>query len=323
MVDIQERRFPVMGTTAHVVIVDGPSDLAEQASTRLQQLEARWSRFLPSSELSALHRYAGRPTIVSTETFTVVAQAIDAWHKTDGLFDPTVGNTMIDAGYDRSFDRLDTGVATGSGLHRPTPTPQDVILDQGCQAITVPDGIRLDLGGIGKGAAADLVAAEMLAGGALGCSVNVGGDVRVVGRSPRPGGWRVAIAGGITTGSVDHTGDLAETAPVAVGLSDGAVCTSTTTKRRWSGPAGPENHLRLPTTGAAAASGLATVSIICASATQGEVLTKAALLSGPIEGAARVSDAKATGLFITDTGEQLRLEGFDRFMAKEHPATVA
>ncbi len=300
-----------MGTTAHVIVVDGPRGLADTAETRLRALEAKWSRFVPSSEVSALRTNAGWSTIVSRETFVLLATAIGAWADTDGLFDPTIGNAMVNAGYDQSFDLFDQSESRGVGNRQPAATPRDVVMDPESSSVTVPAGIQLDLGGIGKGAAADLVVAELISRGASGCCVNVGGDLRVTGQSPRPGGWLVTLGG------------QKNIAPVTVSLSDGAVCTSTVTKRRWIGPAGQEHHLRDPATGAPVASGLETVSIVSATAVQGEVLAKVAMLCGPVAGAERVAAADATGLFITDGGHAVQLDGLDRFVHRAQPAVVS
>lgn len=288
-----------------MVIVDGPDDLGERARQTLDRLERRWSRFLPTSEVSALSGNEGGPTVVSADTFDLVSQAVDAWRQTDGRFDPTLGRTMAEAGYDRSFDQLDRGEVIGTDRHRPAPTPEDIILDPHYRAVTLPPGVELDLGGIAKGAAADLVGAELLADGAAGCCVNVGGDLRVMGESPNPDGWRVSL-GGETGGP-----------RVAVRLGTGAICTSTTSKRRWTSPAGPEHHLRDPATGRPADSGLQTVSIICATAIQGEVLAKVALLAGPSTGGDIVTRAGATGLFVDDRGRRIGLPDLDRFTIEE------
>ncbi len=53
-----EDRFPAMGSQAHVVLLGDPSLLA-YARARIAQLERRWSRFLPDSELCALNAAAG------------------------------------------------------------------------------------------------------------------------------------------------------------------------------------------------------------------------------------------------------------------------
>src|SRR5690349_20426127 len=97
-----ERRAPVMGTTAHVVVV-GDARLVETAFARLSDLERRWSRFLPTSELSRLNTHPGLHVVVSPETLLLVQRSIAGWQRTGGLFDPTVLPALRAAGYDRDF----------------------------------------------------------------------------------------------------------------------------------------------------------------------------------------------------------------------------
>ena len=92
-----------MGTDAHVVIVGGGVDLPDRAAARVADLEARWSRFLPDSEISRCNALSGRPVCVSEETVRLVACAVSGWRLTDGRFDPTVLAALRDAGYDRDF----------------------------------------------------------------------------------------------------------------------------------------------------------------------------------------------------------------------------
>ena len=68
--EVVERRFAVMGTTAHIVLTDAPAKLLDVAETYLRRCEQRWSRFLATSELSVLNRSAGRLAIVSDAIFT-------------------------------------------------------------------------------------------------------------------------------------------------------------------------------------------------------------------------------------------------------------
>lgn len=305
-----ETRFTVMGTEAHVVVLDGPAALADRARARLDELERRWSRFLADSEIAQLNRARGRPLVVSPETHRVIAEAIDAWRWSGGRFDPTVGETMARAGYDRPFP---PGAAvrppvTDPVEHRPCPTPAGIVIDPYPGSVTVPDGVHLDLGGIGKGAAADLVALELLEAGAAGCCINLGGDLRVAGRPPRPEGWTVLV-------EPDGAAPAGHRDPVRLGVVDGAVCTSTRTRRAWVGSRGPEHHLRDPSTGAPLRTGLATVTVVAARATQAEVLTKAAFAAGRDGAAALIARAGATGLLVTDDGATIELAGLEPFAA--------
>ena len=87
----QERRFPAMGSEAHVVVVGWQAEeLLHLAEWRVSGLEARWSRFLEDSELSRVNARAGEWVPVSGDTLRLVDRSLAAWRMTDGAFDPTV-----------------------------------------------------------------------------------------------------------------------------------------------------------------------------------------------------------------------------------------
>lgn len=240
-----------MGTTAHVIVRHGTDADLDRAQARIAELERTWSRFLPASELSRLNANAGKPCVVSKETRDVVARAVEAWHDTDGLYDPTVLPALEAAGYTRSFTP-DLPAPTS----RPRPSPGCADITVGATTVTLPPHVRLDLGGIGKGYAADLVATELGAE----CCVNIGGDIRVVGPD-----WVVAL---------EHDDDTTIT------LDGNAVATTTNAKRRWAD--GTRHHLIDPRTGAPADTGYETttvsVTVTAPEAWQAEAHAKAAFL---------------------------------------------
>src|SRR6476659_3244011 len=59
--------FRAMGSDAHVIVEGGCEQLADEARRRLFDLEQRWSRFLPHSEVNLLNDHAGEPVFVSAE----------------------------------------------------------------------------------------------------------------------------------------------------------------------------------------------------------------------------------------------------------------
>jgi len=300
-----ERWFRAMNTDVHVVVLaerdhDAFLDAAERT---VHDHEARWSRFLPNSEVSRLNAADGRPVVVSPDTFALIGKAIDAWYLTGGAFDPTVGACLAAAGYDRSFEHLPLAEIADrpTSGHSPAATPRAVELHEATTAVVAPPGVTIDLGGIAKGQSAETVVADLLAAGALGCCVNIGGDLRVSGLPPDQRGWTVTL-------DCPGSGQVR-----AIALADGAVCTSTITKRAWTAAGRREHHLRDPGTGAALATGLASVSVIAARADQAEVLTKAALAAGRDCAAQVLSAAGATGVLVTSDGVLLELEGFGPF----------
>ena len=303
-----ERRLRAMGSDVHLVVVghvDEPEDsveaLADAALARIEQLEARWSRFRPDSEVSQLNDAAGHLVSVSADTVLLVRRAIDAWRMTGGGFDPTVLGDVLRAGYDRSFDQIAEAGPTGAGSTLLVGCTDIVVTDT---AVALPAGTGFDPGGIGKGLAADLVASETMAAGAAGVCVNLGGDLRVAGESG-------AVDGTAWTIAIDHP---ASATPLAlVGLSNGAVCTSTTLKRTWLVDGERRHHLIDPATGEPSDSDLDLVSIVAGAAWQAEALAKAALLRGS-ERAYDVLDRGVEALTVDRDGTVRSTPGFVAFV---------
>src|SRR5436190_4435718 len=178
-------RFRGMGTDVHVVVVGGSLGLLEAARDRVEDLERKWSRFRPTSEISLMNQLAGRPVRVSAETATLVRLAIEGARITEGRFDPTVLGAVLRAGYDRTFDLLTDQTSAVVEPDWPADSGYDHILfDEPAATVMLPANVGFDPGGIGKGYAADLVVAELLASGAAGVCANIGGDLRVAGEPP-------------------------------------------------------------------------------------------------------------------------------------------
>ena len=303
-----------MGSDAHVIVVGGRGDLALAAEQRIGELERLWSRFDPRSEVSALTRCAGSPVVVSPETRELVERAIAAWRLTNGLFDPTVLSALVRAGYDRSFDELES--ATGNrkfavGNAPGTPSPSTGAIDIIANTVRIPHGSGFDPGGIGKGLAADIVTDELRTAGAVGACVNLGGDVRVDGAAPSGDAWTVAV---------DHPW-IAH--PIArAGLARGAVTTSTTLARQWHVDGELRHHLIDPATGRPSTSDLTFVTVVAGHAWMAEVLAKATLLHGtplPLDLLARGGGA---ALAVDHAGSVFATSGIDAYLAEPLPATV-
>ncbi len=284
--------FPVMGSDARVYLVGGPPQLLARARTRIEELERLWSRFLPASEVSQLNGSAGgNPRRVSPETFELIQRGIQAWRMTRGLFDPTILGDVLRAGYTATFDKLRTG-ACRSGDSSLTRGMGDIELDTHSRTVRLPRGVGFDPGGIGKGLAADLVVEELLAAGAEGACVNLGGDVRAAGTPPEES-WAVAI---------EHP---SRPAPAAVAqLRDGAVATSSRLHRRWETSRGSAHHLIDPRRGAPSDTKLWTATAIAAKGWQAEAFAKAAFLAGS-SGLTVLEQLGVAVLLIDDDGDVL------------------
>jgi FAD:protein FMN transferase len=289
-----------MGCTAHVVIVGGAPELEGMAQRRLQALEAKWSRFIPNSEVSRLNRAGGAPCRVSADTFELIERAAAAWAATGGAFDPTVLPAVIAAGYDRNYADLPEDGEAGDPVV--SPGCAGIRLDRRSRLVILPVDVAIDPGGIGKGLAADIVVRDLLAAGADGACVNVGGDVRVEGTGPEEGEtWIVAVED-----PREPSQELDR-----YHLAAGAVASSSTLVRTWIREGAPMHHLIDPATGAPARTGAIASTVVAGEAWWAEALTKAALLNGA--DAPHLLDHLGTpGLVVMADGQVLESGGLSR-----------
>ncbi|MGD9755605.1 MAG: FAD:protein FMN transferase [Acidimicrobiia bacterium] len=283
-------RWRAMGCTVEVLLGAAAEHdlLGRWAVGELERLEQSWSRFRPDSELRRINARTGEMVALSDELADAVDTAAELWRLTDGAFDPTVHDALCAWGYDRDFGavRADETLRRRRGP-RPVPAPGLSGLVSVRRGTTGPEigaagGGRLlrspaaiDLGGIGKGLAADRLAEGLLERGARSVLVAVGGDLRAEGTTPA-GGWRSSLE--------DPFADGVELLPVR--FERGALVASTTVLRRWSLADAAAHHLIDPTTGAPAHPDLAAVFLSGTAAAWAEGLAKAALVLGAERGAA-------------------------------------
>ena len=269
---LTRRTFEAMGVTVELLLDGSPAGAAsalDEAEYEIRRLERIFSRFDPDSELSTLNRLGTLEA--STELAEVVSLALAARTATGGRFDPTVHDAVVAAGYDRSFDDLDPDgprVRAGAVCSGPVTVTDSVI--------TLGARVRLDLGGIAKGYAADRGCA--LLAGTAPCVVNIGGDLAIAGR-PAAGVWPIAV-------------DLPD-GSLTLGLTRGALATSGVDHRRWRRGGIELHHLIDPCTGLPSGSDLLRVTAFAETAVGAEVNAKALLLAG--EGAAR-AEAERLGI---------------------------
>ena len=299
--DAYEVSFAAMGTPCHVV-VHGRQSLLDGAVRRIAELERSWSRFLPDSEISRLNGAGGRPMAVGMDTFLLVSRAVESWRLTDGRYDPTVLPSLVAAGYDRSFADPSCAVHRPdepAGVASTAPGCAGIEIDPRLHTVRLPDGVRIDGGGIGKGLAADLVVEELLDAGAYGACVNMGGDARVGGEAPTDHGWVLGVADPYDADRL-----------VPIRLEDGAVVTSTRLMRRWMKAGRTYHHLLDPRTGEPVDNGIDAVTVIAGRAWWAEVLAKSALVAGMPEAAEVVARGRATGLVSAGIGHYYELPGW-------------
>jgi thiamine biosynthesis lipoprotein len=302
---MQQIEFRAMGCHMRAMLDSDSAQSAErlaQIPDRFAEWESALSRFRDDSELTRLNRHAGNAMRVGPILWEAVNVAVEAARRSEGLVTPTVLPALEAAGYDRSFDLLP---GNGNGhLSGVSASHWRVIeLDARARSIRLPEGVRLDLGGVAKGWAADK--AVKLLGARAPALVDAGGDVAV--RQPPRGerGWPVAIANPLKPG--EHVEVLL--------VSRGGVATSGRDYRRWKMNGVEQHHLIDPRTGLPAKTDVLAATVVASTAFEAEVAAKAALILGGAAGLAWLEARPSlAGLLVCEDGRALRTRSLKNFI---------
>jgi len=217
---------------------------------------------------------AGQPTMVSPLLAGAIRAALRGALLTEGDVDPTVGRAMESIGYDRDFASVP---AQGGALRvtvRHVPQWRQIELDEAASLLTVPFGVRLDLGATAKAWAADRSAERIARELSCGVLVSLGGDIAVAGEVP-PGGWSIRVQ--------DVTGDPITSAQGPTGviaIRAGGLATSSTSARRWQRGGDLMHHILDPRTGRPADSNWRTVTVAAGTALDANIASTAAIIRG-------------------------------------------
>jgi FAD:protein FMN transferase len=222
---MQELHFRAMGCDMLVALDRVDEQATAQLAAvpgRFEEWEQQLSRFRADSDLALLNA-AGRPVAVRDALWEVIRVAIGAARESDGLVRPTVLGALEAAGYDRSFDQIEREreQPLPSAVGRSPSDWRAIELDRRTRTVTLPAGVRLDLGGVAKGWAADQAARRLAATGPA--LLDAGGDIAVSGPMADDSPWPIAITNPFAP--EDSLGTLL--------IVRGAVATSGRDYRHW------------------------------------------------------------------------------------------
>ena len=285
-----------MDTWVNVQVVsDQPREVADPAVQRalawFETVERICTRFDPTSEVMRLLRNVGRRVRVSTLLFEVAAFAMDLAEQTGGAFDPTVGATLEQLGFNvnyRTGKEVRSEVAADASY-------ADVQLDRRARTITLRRPVVLDLNAVAKGLAIDLAVQELRDYPDL--CVEAGGDVYVRGRNAAGELWHVGIQHPRAEGLLART----------LRVTDVAVCTSGDYERRSPGPSATPHILDARTH--RPVTDLASVTVVAPTAMAADGLSTAAMVLGRERGLQLLEDQGVGGLLMSADGTIVTTRG--------------
>ncbi len=268
-----------------------PERLRDRLDDLLEKVDRQMSTYRPDSELSRFNQ--SRVTQwqpVSPELVRVVAEALRISRWSGGAFDVTVGPLVNLWGFGPDPGRQQ------APLPRAIADARGKIGYQNLEVRTRPPALRklrpelfVDLSAIAKGWAVDLLAEYLERQGIGDYLVEIGGELRLKGESPRGGPWRIAIEKPVT--QVREIGKI-------LALTDIAVATSGDYRNYFEVDGKRYSHTIDPRTGYPVSHHLVSVTVLSHTCMTADGLATAFMVLGPEEGYAKAEAENIPVLFI-------------------------
>ncbi len=280
---------------------ENAQDALDESVELIQTMESRWAVTDDESEIYRANHSDGRPISVSEETAALISFALDMAEKTESALDPTIYPVLSAWGFTTDSKQVPSQEQIDALLERVDYS--EIQLDG--TTLTMPKGMQLDLGAVGKGYTADLVAEVLQTHGVQSALINLGGNIQAVGPRPDGSDWRIGIR---APWGEDNLGVLE--------ISDAAVVTSGGYENYFEDKDGNIYwHILDPSTGYPANSGLQAVTIIGEEGRLCDALSTALFVMGTEQAEAYWRENGGFDmLLVTDENEILLTEGIaDKF----------
>jgi FAD:protein FMN transferase len=305
-----QRTFRAMGSQI-LVVADSDNreaqSLLDQVPGWFEDWEQQLSRFRPTSELQLLNAQHERWVFVGDALWDVIELACQSAEQSDGIVTPTVLDALEHAGYGESF--VAGRMVGAQSVVQCAPVIADwraIERDPRLRAIRLPAGLRLDLGGVAKGWAAEQARCRLE--GRAAVLVDAGGDVVTSG--PRADGtpWPVGVG---NPWAPEQSIDL-------VALAGEAIATSGRDYRCWQQGDLWQHHLIDPRSGRPAETDLISATVIAPTIGRAEMAAKRLLITGKEAGIAWIDNQPdLAALAITEGGVGYTSRGWRHYRWKE------
>jgi thiamine biosynthesis lipoprotein len=297
-----------MASPFHIVLYSTDDAFARRASRaaydRIAALNTILSDYDPQSELSRLAGSAGRgPVPASADLFEVLRRSKEIYERSAGAFDVTiapVGRLWRRARRDHKLPgpaRLaEARLLVGS---------DKMVLDLKARTVELKQkGMRVDVGGIAKGFAAQAALDVLKKAGITRALVGGAGDIVVGDPPPDAAGWKVAIAP-VEPGKGGPTRMLL--------LANAAVSTAGDAERYVIIDGHRYSHIINPSTGVGVED-RASVTVVAPDGATADALETTVYVMGPERGLKLVDDTPgASGIFVRLTPKGIKTFESSRF----------
>lgn len=260
-----------MGTSVSITVYEREDKaFIEGVFNLLYDIEREISAKLDSSYISMINSNAGvAPVQVPSHIFSLIETAMWISSESGGYFNPAIGALSDIWAIGSENQRVPSQTEIESVL--PLLSLEDIVLDSNNSSVYLKKpGMKLDLGGIGKGYAADEVRAYLVENGVDRAIINLGGNIYALGSKSEKELWKIGIMNPEESGSYISL----------VEVEDKSVVTSGAYERFFEEDGVIYHHILNPDTGYPYESDLLSASIIAESSTLADGLSTVVFASG-------------------------------------------
>ncbi|MDO5783504.1 MAG: FAD:protein FMN transferase [Eubacteriales bacterium] len=259
--------FYAMDTAMSITAYGADAQAAiNESISYINTLEADISRTRETSDIYAVNHAEGETVTVSEQTADVLRRALELAEETEGCFDPTIAPLSDLWG----IGTENAAVPAQEEIDAVLPLVDYTRVKLDGTEVTVPADMQIDLGGIGKGYAADHVAQILRDAGIEHATISLGGNVYAVGSKDKGLPWSVGIT------DPDEPGSWF----AALKVSDTSIVTSGDYERYFEQDGKRYCHIFDPETGYPAETDLRSVTIVSADSTKADACTTALFVMG-------------------------------------------
>ena len=277
-----------LGTIVRITLYGDDSeklnDALDLSMKEIERLENLLSVNIPSSDVSLVNRASGKyPVKVSEETGVLLERALEWSERTGGAFDPTVGKIVKLWGIGTENAAVPDPEKLKEAVNMTDFRKVSVVHNAEGIFVQTAKGQRIDLGGIAKGYVTDKVRALLINEGIRSALIDLGGNIAVLGSSPKPGKWKLGLQHPFMPRG-EYFG--------IVEASDVSVVTSGAYERYFESGGVRYHHIFDPSTGYPARSDLASVTVISEDSTDADALSTALFVMGRERGVSLLRELK-------------------------------
>ena len=309
--------IPVLVRLAHVqTSASENAQIFAAITNETERVNQHFSTYLPDSEISRINAAPAGTPIDLSPLFLEVYQRAAYWHReTGGAFDPAMAPLLRAYGFGAGAQTNTspaalTAAREASGLRHFSLNAQNQLVKARADA-------ELDFGGIAKGLAVDRVLNRIRSFSFHNAMVEIGGEVRAMGRTPVHTPWRIAVE------RPDPNNTTAEFADGVrpINLSNASLAGSGSYRNfRIDASGQPITHIIDPRTGSPATHRVVAVTVHATHCVDADALATALFVLGEKDGLAWVENRPGVeAIFITRDATGFTNHRSSGFAALEAP----